>query len=47
MKKQLKGIALILFAILLQMCSAGMELLTLAMGVVGLVIAMIGDPKKE
>ena len=45
MKKN-KGIAILLFAILLQMCSSGMELLTLAVGVVGLVLAIIDDNKK-
>ena len=44
--KKSKGIAILLFAILLQMCSSGMELLTLAVGVVGLVIAIIDDCKK-
>ena len=45
MKKD-KGIAILLFAILLQMCSSGMELLTLAAGIVGLVVAFIDDGKK-
>ena len=40
-----KGIAILLFAILLQMCSSGMELLTLAVGVVGLLVAIIDDKK--
>ena len=42
MKKN-KGIAILLFAILLQMCSSGMELLTLAVGAVGLVLAQRGE----
>lgn len=46
MKKN-KGIAILLFAILLQLCSTGMELLTLAIGVGGLVVAIIDDSKKE
>ena len=46
MKKN-KGIAILLFAILLQMCSSGMELLTLAVGAVGLVVAIIDDRKKD
>ena len=45
MKKN-KGIAILLFAILLHMCSSGMELLTLAVGVVGLVLAINDDSKK-
>ena len=39
MKKN-TGIAILLFAILLQMCSSGMELLTLGIGAVGLVLAI-------
>lgn len=40
MKKALMGIGLILFAILLQLCSSGMEILTLGIGVVGLIITI-------
>ena len=39
MKKD-KGVAILLFAILLQLCSTGMELVTLGIGIFGLVIAM-------
>ena len=39
MKKN-KGTAILLFAILLQLCSTGMEFLTLVVGVVGLIIAI-------
>ena len=46
MKKN-KGIAILLFAILLQMCSSRMELLTLAVGAVGLVLAIVDDSKKD
>lgn len=42
-----KGIAILLFAILLQLCSTGMELLTLAIGVAGLVITIVDDVKKD
>ena len=42
-----KGIAILLFAILLQKCSSGMELLTLGVGLIGLVVAIIDDNKKE
>ena len=45
--KKIKGIAILLFAILLQLCSSGMELLTLVIGLVGLVIAIIDDSKKD
>ena len=44
--KNTKGIAILLFAILLQLCSSGMELLTLGTGIVGLVISIIDDAKK-
>ena len=47
MKRSVKGIAVLLFAILLQLCSTGMELLTLAIGIVGLIIALIPDDKVE
>ena len=43
--KKCKGIAILLFAILLQLCSNGMELLTLGIGVVGLIVAVIDDIK--
>jgi len=46
MKKN-KGIAILLFAILLQLCSSGMELLTLVIGLVGLFIAIIENVKKD
>ena len=42
-----RGLAILLFAILLQMCSSGMELLTLAVGAVGLVVTIIDDSKKN
>lgn len=40
-----KGLAILLFAILMQLCSSGMELLTLAIGLVGLVVAIFDDMK--
>ena len=45
--KKTKGLAILLFAILLQLCSSGMELLTLAIGFVGLVVAVVDDIKKD
>ena len=45
--RRMRGIAVLLFAILLQLCSSGMELLTLAIGLVGLVVAIIDDTKKD
>lgn len=38
-----KGVPILLFAILLQLCSSGMELLTLGVGALGLVFAIIED----
>jgi len=43
--KRNKGIAILLFAILLQLSSTGMELVTLGVGIVGLVIAIVDDSK--
>lgn len=43
MRRSVKGIAVLLFAILLQLCSTGMELLTLVIGIVGLVMTLITD----
>lgn len=45
--KRNKGIAILLFAILLQLCSSRMELLALAVGAVGLVLAIIDDRKTD
>lgn len=42
-----KGIAVLLFAILLQLCSSGMELLALGIGALGLLLAVIEDKKVE
>ena len=41
-----KGIAILLFAILLQMCGSGMELITLIVGASGLVVTIIDDSEK-
>lgn len=38
--KRNKGIAILLFAILFQLCSTGMEIVSLVIGVIGLVIAI-------
>ena len=42
-----RGLAVLLFAILLQMCSSGMEWLVLGIGAVGLITTFIDDAKKE
>ncbi|MGN0439002.1 MAG: hypothetical protein ACI4F4_10800 [Lachnospiraceae bacterium] len=45
MNRQGKGIAIVLFGFLLQLCSTGMELLALAIGIVGLIISFTGEKK--
>ena len=45
MKRSVKSIAVLLFAILLQLCSTGMELLTLIIGIIGLIMAFTSDAK--
>jgi len=47
MKQGLIGIAVILFAILLQLCSAGMELATFGIGVFGLLFTIISVLKTK
>lgn len=42
MKKICLGISIILFAILFQLCSSGMDLVSMIMGVIGIVFAIIG-----
>ncbi len=41
-----KGTAVLLFAILLELCSTGMQFLTLTIGMAGLIMAIIDDIKK-
>ena len=43
MKKVMTGIAVLLFAILLQLCSTGMELFTLTIGIIGLIMVSTSD----
>lgn len=45
MKMDLKGISLLLLAILLQMCSTGLEILTLSLGIVGVIISFLDRAK--
>jgi len=40
MRKGTKGIAVLLFAILLQLCSTGLEFIVLPVGLIGLVMAL-------
>ena len=47
MKKNNIGIAILLFAILLQLCSSGMELLNLGIGIIGLIITIVGNNKSD
>lgn len=44
MQKSRQGIAILLFAILLQLCSTGLEILSLGIGLVGLVLAFLEVP---
>jgi hypothetical protein len=47
MKKLLLGIGIILFAILLKLCSTGMDLLTLVIGAIGLLFVIYGSVSKS
>ncbi len=47
MKKTMIGLAVILFAILLQLCSSGIELLTLGTGIIGLIFTIVSGLKAE
>lgn len=42
MKKIGLGIALLLFAVIISLCSSGMELLVIGIGVIGLIFSVIG-----
>lgn len=41
--KKIRGLAILLFAILIQLCSSGMEWLSLGLGIIGLIVAIIDD----
>ena len=45
--KRLRGIAVLLFAILLQLCSSGLEPLTLAVGAAGLALTFVDEKNGE
>lgn len=47
MSKSLIGIAIILFAILLRLCSVGIEWLSLGIGIVGLIVTIIFSLKNK
>lgn len=47
MKRALSGIGILLFAILLQMCSNGTGLVTLCLGVIGLAVTITFAFKEE
>lgn len=47
MKKIGLGIAILLFAVVFALCSSGMEIVTLLIGVVGLVFAIRGFMEKQ
>ena len=46
MKKLLLGIGIILFSILLKLCSTGMDLLSLIIGATGLLFVIYGSVSK-
>lgn len=46
-KGRMNGIALLLFAILLQLCSAGLEWITLGLGIIGLIVTWMDSQKKK
>lgn len=43
LKKVGLGIALLLFAILLKLCSSGMDTVALFLGLIGLIISLLGS----
>lgn len=43
MKRSMTGIAILLFAILLQLCSSGMEAFTIFAGIAGLFITIYSE----
>jgi hypothetical protein len=47
LKKIGLGIALILFAILLKLCSSGMDTFALLLGLIGLIISLLGIADKS
>lgn len=47
MKKIGLGIAILLFAIVISLSSSGMELLTIGMGILGLIFSLIGFMEHE
>lgn len=47
MKKIGLGISILLFAILFQLCSSGMDIVTLILGVIGIGFAVIGFLNKS
>ena len=47
MKKIGLGIAILLFAIVITLCSSGMELLSIGIGIVGLIFSIIGFMERK
>jgi hypothetical protein len=41
------GIAILLFAIVITLCSSGMELLSIGIGIVGLIFSIIGFMERK
>ena len=47
MKKIGLGIAILLFAIIISLSSSGMELLTIGIGVIGLIFSIVGFMERK
>ncbi len=47
MKKIGLGIAILLFAIIITLCSSGMELLSIGIGIAGLIFSIIGFMERK
>ena len=47
MRKIRLGIAIMLFAVLISLCSSGMELLAVGIGAVGLIFSIIGFMERQ
>ena len=47
MEKGILGIGLLLFAILLEMCSSGLDIISLGIGLVGMIVLFISALQKK
>lgn len=46
MKKIGLGLGILIFAVLFQLCSSGMEMVSLAIGASGLIVVILGSTEK-